>query len=216
MIINQEARSLAKTIWDYHQLNHQLKPADIIFTLGGHDLRVADRAVELYFQQMAPTIVFSGGLGNFTKGVWTNTEADRFSKIARDKGVPPDKILIENQSTNTGENVTFTQTLLAKHGIAVKTVIAVQKPYMERRTYATIKKLWPEIELMVTSPQLSYEQYPNDQISEEQVIQIMVGDLQRIRDYPAKGFQIPQDIPPEVTTAFDKLVEYGFNKHLLP
>jgi hypothetical protein len=48
----------------------------------------------------------------------------------------------------------------------------------------------------------------------ERVINIMVGDLQRIRIYPAKGFQIPQDIPDEVWTAYERLVKWGFTKHL--
>ena len=36
---------------------------------------------------------------------------------------------------------------------------------MERRTYATFKKQWPEADCLVTSPQLSYEEFGNgDQI----------------------------------------------------
>ena len=39
------------------------------------------------------------------------------------------------------------------------------------------------------------ERVSNEALSRDDVIGIMVGDLQRIRIYPAKGFQIPQDIP---------------------
>jgi hypothetical protein len=46
-------------------------------------------------------------------------------------------------------------------------------------------------------------------------ISIMVGDLQRIRLYPAKGFQIHQDIPDDVWTAYEELVAAGYDKHLL-
>ena len=42
----------------------------------------------------------------------------------------------------------------------------------------------------------------------------MVGDLQRIRIYPEKGFQIPQDIPDEVWAAYERLVGWGFTRHL--
>jgi hypothetical protein len=49
----------------------------------------------------------------------------------------------------------------------------------------------------------------------ERVINAMVGDLQRIRLYPAKGFQIPQEIPEDVWAAFEKLVAWGFDKHLV-
>ena len=44
----------------------------------------------------------------------------------------------------------------------------------------------------------------------------MVGDLQRIRLYPSKGFQISQDIPNEVWEAFEALVHEGYDKYLIP
>jgi hypothetical protein len=44
----------------------------------------------------------------------------------------------------------------------------------------------------------------------------MVGDLQRIREYPARGFQIPQDIPDDVWEAYLELVKAGFDRHLIP
>ncbi|RPH35134.1 MAG: YdcF family protein, partial [Planctomycetota bacterium] len=46
------------------------------------------------------------------------------------------------------------------------------------------------------------------------VISIMVGDLQRIRLYPGKGFQVPQEIPPEVWDAYRELVALGYDRHL--
>jgi uncharacterized SAM-binding protein YcdF (DUF218 family) len=175
---------------------------------------VADRGAELYLQGWAPILIFSGGLGNVTKGIWKTPEADRFARIALDKGVPAEAIFIENQSTNTGENILFTQRLLQEKGLSPKTFLLVQKPYMERRSYATFKKQWPDKDLIVTSPQISFEDYPTEEITMEKVINIMVGDLQRIRIYPDKGFQIPQDIPDDVWAAYERLVARGFDKHL--
>jgi uncharacterized SAM-binding protein YcdF (DUF218 family) len=86
---------------------------------------------------------------------------------------------------------------------------------MERRSYATFKKHWPEKKLIVTSPQISFEEYPTAEIPMERVINIMVGDLQRIRIYPARGFQVPQDIPEEVWNACQRLIDWGFDKHLV-
>ena len=43
----------------------------------------------------------------------------------------------------------------------------------------------------------------------------MVGDLQRIREYPARGFQVAQDIPDDVWAAFETLVAAGFDRHLI-
>jgi uncharacterized SAM-binding protein YcdF (DUF218 family) len=132
-------------------------------------------------------------------------------------GVPTEKILTENRSTNTGENIALSHELLRKHGITARRMILVQKPYMERRAYATFLKQWPgdPVDLAVTSPQLSFEDYPNAAVSLEHVIQIMVGDMQRIRVYAEKGFQVHQDIPDEVWNAYEQLVERGFTDHLI-
>jgi len=213
--MTSEIISLARVLWDYHHVNHSLKKSDCILALGSHDLRVAERAAELYLQEYAPLVIMSGGLGNFTKEMWTEKEADKFAAIAIKKGVPEDSILVENKSTNTGENILFTQKLLKEKGLDLQSFIVVQKPYMERRSYATFKKHWPDKNLMVTSPQISFKDYPTDEIPLEKVINIMVGDLQRIKLYPEKGFQIFQDIPPEVWNAYQKLVAAGFDKHLM-
>jgi hypothetical protein len=52
-------------------------------------------------------------------------------------------------------------------------------------------------------------------LSADDVVGIMVGDLQRIRLYPEKGFQIHQDIPDDVWRAYEELVEAGYDKYLL-
>jgi uncharacterized SAM-binding protein YcdF (DUF218 family) len=90
---------------------------------------------------------------------------------------------------------------------------------MERRSYATFRKRWPEMPVVVTSPRVSFDDYlrtySNAALSSDDVISIMVGDLQRIRLYPEKGFQIPQDIPADVWSAFEALVQAGYDRHLV-
>jgi uncharacterized SAM-binding protein YcdF (DUF218 family) len=207
--------ALARVLWDYHHMDHTPGPCDCILVLGSHDTRVGVRGAELFLQGLAPLLVMSGGLGNLTKGIWHEPEADIFARIARGMGVPTDRLLVENRSTNTGENIDFSRALLREHGRDPQSLLVVQKPYMERRAYATFKKRWPEKDILVTSPPIALEDYPNDSISMEDVIHIMVGDLQRIREYPAKGFQIPQDVPPAVVRAAEELIELGFTRHLI-
>jgi uncharacterized SAM-binding protein YcdF (DUF218 family) len=217
--LNDRVRTLAERIWRYHQLNHQLSAADVILVLCSYDKAVAERGAQLFLEGWAPLLIFSGGLGSITKRLWQEPEADQFAAIAVGMGVPAESILIENRSTNTGENVLFTQQLLAAKQIDPAKFILVQKPYMERRSYATFKKRWPDKEALVTSPSGSFEQYlsrySNDALSTDDVISIMVGDLQRIRLYPAKGFQIEQHIPDDVWEAFEALVDAGYDRHLI-
>lgn len=214
-MITPEISSLAQKLWDYHHLKHALTKADCILALGSHDLRVAERAADIYLEGWAPLIIMSGGLGNLTQNIWTEPEANKFAAVALKRGVPESAILIENRSTNTGENILFTQQLLKEKGIVLNDFILVQKPYMERRSFATFKTHWPEKNIIVTSPQITFENYPTDIITIEKVINIMTGDLQRIKIYPSKGFQIYQPIPTEIWDAFERLVELGFNKHLI-
>ncbi len=49
-MITPEVLSLAGQLWNYHHMNHELVKSDCILALGSHDLRVADKAAELYLQ----------------------------------------------------------------------------------------------------------------------------------------------------------------------
>ena len=217
--MDQRIRPLVDAVWRYHQLNQPLAKSDVIAVLCSHDTVVAERGAQLFLDGWAPLLVFSGGLGVITRHLWEDPEADRFARIAVAMGVPRDRILIENRSTNTGENVQFTRRLLQERGIDPESLILVQKPYMERRTFATFNKVWPGKKITVTSPQLSMDEYlhrySNDALSADDVISIMVGDLQRIREYPARGFQIPQEIPDDVWDAYEQLVRAGYDRHLM-
>lgn len=208
----------AEIIYNYHRLssNPTLTPSDAIFCLCSLDTRVASRAANLYLDGLAPILIFSGGSGKLTAARFSAPEADVFAAIAIAKGVPPSAIITESNSTNTGENVRFTFKLLEDRHIRLRKVILVQKPYMERRTFATFSKQWPDptVSFDVTSPMLGFWEYFDDENPREFIISVMVGDLVRIKEYPALGFQIEQKIPEEVWAAKERLITAGYDKHL--
>ena len=218
--MDSHLHALAETLWRYHQMNQQLKEADAILVLCSHDTRVAETGARLFLEGWAPLLIFSGGLGTITREMWSEPEADQFAQIALDMGVPQERILIENRSTNTGENISFTKILLAAKGLNPERFILVQKPYMERRSFATFRKLWPEKAVIVTSPKVGFDEYldkyANSGLTAEDVIDIMVGDLQRIKVYSEKGFQIRQEIPEDVWSAYQELLGAGFTSRLIP
>ena len=217
--MNSDIRALAEKLWNYHQMKHQLEPADVILVLCSHDERVAERGAQLFHDGWAPLLIFSGGRGAITETLWDEPEAERFARIALAMNVPRDRILIEPNSTNTGENIRFTKQLLAERGIDPQRFIVVQKPYMERRAYATFRKLWPEKDVVLTSPQVSFAEYlahyAHNSLSASDVVGIMAGDLQRIKLYPELGFQIEQEIPEDVWRAYEQLVSAGYDKYLV-
>ncbi|KAF3763125.1 DUF218-domain-containing protein [Cryphonectria parasitica EP155] len=236
----------ASLIYNYHRTRMPLPTtgADAIFCLCSLDLRVAKRAAQLFLDGLGRWLIFSGGSGTLTAGrpqFRDNPEAVVFASIAKGMGVPEDKMIVEPRSTNTGENVRFTYEMLRARGLlqgrdesaetGIRSFILVQKPYMERRTFATFMRQWPGMTttddddnkdaekrrrsvFTVTSPQLDFAEYPDENNPRDLVINIMVGDLIRIRDYPAKGYQIEQDIPDDVWEAGQRLLAAGFNKHL--
>ena len=212
--MDSEAFSLAQSLWDYLKLRGPLEKSDCIVGLGSYDLRVAERCADLYHGGWAPFVVFSGYLGNWTRGVWARSEAEIFSEHAIARGVPAEKIMLEGKSTNIGENVKFTRDLLLANHMSPGSIILVSKPSTERRVLATSQLLWPEMKIFITSPTITFsEQYENGM--RQNLIHEMVGDIQRMKVYPDLGFQIPQEIPDPVWNAYEKLVALGYGGHLI-
>src|SRR3954447_19359159 len=139
--MDQQIITLAETLWNYHVMKHEIASADAILVPCSHDERVAERAAQLYHALWAPLVIFSGGQGAITRALWDEPEAERFARISVELGVPSESILIEPHSTNTGENIEFTKRLLAERGLDLQKFIVVQKPYMERRAFATFRRL---------------------------------------------------------------------------
>lgn len=215
MTTEEEIDQLAKKLWDYGQMHHQLKPADAILVFGSYNPIVGERAAELFLQGYAPIVVFSGNRSDSTT-TWKKTEAETIADVAIATGLPKKHILLETKAKNSGENVQFSKALLAKHHITPKRIIVIQKPYAERRAFATVRKQWPEVEVQVTSPQLTYEQYvANTDRDKKRIINTIVGDIQRIKAYADQGFQIPQEMPDDVWSAFEHLVDLGYNKWVI-
>lgn len=203
-----------QVVWNYLKMNQEVHKADCILALGSHDVRVAHRAAQLFNEGFAPYIVFSGGFGRLT-GNFPKPEAEVFADEAVRLNVPKDKIIIEGKSTNTGENIKFSMELLQEKGLSPDSFILITKPYMERRAYATFKKLFPDKVVTPTSPQISFKEAPYDGFTQEDVINIMAGDLQRIKIYPEKGFLIPQEVPEKVWKAYEEIVGMGYTQHLI-
>ena len=208
-----------KVLWDYMRLDMPLSGADCIVGFGCYNEDIALRCAKLYHAGYAPRVLFTGGLGRNTKEMWTESEAERFARIAISAGVPERDILIENRSTNSAENILFTRELLREKGIAAEHLLGVHKPFMERRVMAAMGVYWPEVRFTVTSPQVSIEEYialsVGQGMEEKRVIEVLVGDFQRIDVYARKGYQLPQEIPPQAMDAYKKLTAMGYTRELV-
>ena len=207
-----------QVIWDYLCLRQIPEKADVIVGFGNFNTDIARRAAELYRQGLAPKILFTGGLGRNTEGLLPEPEAVRFARVAMECGVPEADILLEDQSTNTRENIEFTRRLLENRGIPHDRILGVHQPFMERRIKAAMGVYWPELDFSVTSPQVSIPEYlaaaKGQGVSENASVSVIVGDFQRMDLYAKKGYQLPQHIPEEAWAAFRTLVAMGYDKQL--
>lgn len=208
-----------QVIWDYLGMHQQPQKADCIVGFGNFNDNIARRAAELYHAGFAPKVLFTGGLGRNTEGLFREPEAVRFAKVAMECGVPEEDVILEDRSTNTKENIEFTREKLESLGVPCNRLLGVHQPFMERRISAAFGVYWPGTELIVTSPQVTIEEYLRDAekqgITRNAAISVIVGDFQRIELYAKLGYQLPQHIPQEAWQAFYRLVELGYDKQLV-
>lgn len=217
IVENLQEEELIKKLWNYMKSNQKIEKSDCIIGLGCEDLNIAKIAVDLYFKGYGDKIIFSGGLGKVTRNIWNEPEANKFAKYAVENGVPKEKIYVENKSTNTGDNFRFTKELIKQERLNVKTCIVVCKPYVEKRVEATLKKIMPECKGIVTSQNIEFEQYCNQYENEignrNEVIEDLVGSVERMKVFAERGWQIQMDIPNTVWQAYEDLVKMGYDKY---
>ncbi|WP_040716750.1 YdcF family protein [Nocardia veterana] len=209
-------RADVRTLWDYNLMGHEVRPVDVGIGLGSHDLGVATYAAELYARGVFPTIVFSGANAPTTVADFPAGEAVHYREHAVALGVPDRAVLVEPLATNTAENIDFSRALLRDAGHAVRSVLLISRPYQQRRSYATCRKRWPEVDVVCGSLPETLEDYVERIGSAERVVTMLVGDTQRVWRYAAEGWAIEQEVPDAVRGAYDRLVAAGFTGRLLP
>ncbi|CAL9517613.1 hypothetical protein SUDANB108_03795 [Streptomyces sp. enrichment culture] len=205
----------AQVIWDYHQMGQEPRPCSAAIGLGSHDLGVATTAADLFRAGLFPVVVFSGGNSPTTRARFPRGEAVHYREHALSLGVPDEAVLVEPRAANTGQNITFSREVLANAGVEVESLLLISKPYMERRSYATCRKLWPEVDVVCASEPLELDDYIKSIGDEKLVIDMLVGDLQRLIEYPRLGFAVEQDVPGEVYDAYERLLRAGFDSRLI-
>ncbi|MFB9614919.1 YdcF family protein [Kutzneria kofuensis] len=196
-------------------MKHQVRPADIAIGLGSHDIGVAVRAVELFKDKTVPRLLFTGANAPTTIERFPRGEAVHYREYALTHGVPDEAILIETAATNTAENFQLSKEVLRQHRVEPSSAILISRPYQERRSFATCKKLWPELDVVCTSYRPPIDEYVAGIGDAQFVINMLVGDTQRIKIFADAGYAIPQDVPDDVQAAYVRLVEAGYTSRLI-
>ena len=208
---------LAQILWDYHALETPLESSDVLLVFGSNDLRVAERAVEIFQANLVPKIIISGNVGRSSQNSnFGQAEAEVLAQAMTDQGIPTNKIILEKEATNTGENIDFSLKLMQKLGLNWQKFILLQAPYMQRRAYSAFCKTQPDRSAFSTTVRTPFLEYPyGEEITFTHLIEMLVADTQRLELYFAKGFLIKNDIPPEVWAAYEKLCAAGYDKYII-
>jgi hypothetical protein len=229
---NKEDLKLATLIWDYMNIDTQISKfpkCELIICLGSIDTLPAERSAELYKNKIGNKILFTGGSGLFFSDQGTYSTTTRaLADVAVANGVPEVDILLEEKSTNTGDNIRFSSDLLKMRGLKVKNVAVTHMPSSLRRDFLTLLKQWPspQPKFYMSSPHIKLDDYHirgyGGKLSTKEIIGAMLGDFQRCFIYPKKGFMASieqgcgQPASIETKDAYNELVELGYGgKHLL-
>jgi uncharacterized SAM-binding protein YcdF (DUF218 family) len=207
----------ARLLWDYLRLGVPARPAECLLVLGGHDIGVAHRAVELYGEGLAPLIVVSGGSRAVPDGSNSPTEADAIADVLLDGGVPKEALALERLASNTSENFWLAAELLRDLGLDPASFLAVTKPYAERRTLATARRRWPHKHVAVTSQQTAFDEYLADDIPADRILSHLAGEALRLDAYAATGLIDPgEPVPAAILDAARDLQAAGYNSRTIP
>lgn len=205
----------SKILWDYLVLNEKLTKANCILGLGSQDKEVAKYCSKLFLENYALFVIFSGGKGRLTPKKWKHPEAEEFKKIAVALGIPRSKIFIENKSTNTKENIQFTKKLISRKKMKIKKIIVVTQPFLQKRAKAVFKKYMPDVKSIFSYSNINFEKYTNPEVSKEELINMLVGEAQRLVEYPRKGYIPRQVIPKVVKKAVLALINSGYRRYVI-
>lgn len=208
-------RDHAEQLFRYHDVTETPGPVDLIIGLGSYQPAVADCCGRLYREGIAPCILFTGGLGNWTRESFDRPEAEIFRDRAVAAGVPAAAILVEPEARHLGENASLARRLLETAGLGPRRIAVVTKRNTTRRARSTFRRVWPQMTGTFHGPDMHWSEQAVPPRNAGDVVDELVGDLQRILVYPALGHQLPETVPPDVLDSYVELIRAGFDRHLL-
>ncbi|MFG0515640.1 YdcF family protein [Kluyvera intermedia] len=214
-----------------------IQDTQLIVMAGNAVMPTIDAACRLASEN-GGTLLISGGIGHSTDFLYQaiaqhpcycslsiegQPEARLLAEIAhRFWHIPRERIVVEDLSTNCGENAWFTRRTLVEKGIHVQRATVVQDPTMQRRTMATFDRVWQEESdapewlsypgyqpvLENTAKGVSWRQPAQGLWPVARYLALIIGELPRLRDNAegygprGKGFIAHVDIPDEIEAAW--------------
>jgi uncharacterized SAM-binding protein YcdF (DUF218 family) len=218
-------------------------PADLLVLLGNAVLATADAVAAGLRAGVAERLLIAGGRGHSTRHLRTAVRADprddglpldgrAEAEILRDvlarwHGLDPQSILVETQSTNCGANAERAHALLRERGLRPADVVLVQDPTMQRRTWASFRRVWgeerpprfhnapPFVPTVEADGDVLHFAQPDRAglWPMERFVSLVMGEIPRLRNDEhgygpnGRGYIVAVDIPPAVEAAYERLLD---------
>lgn len=201
-------------LWKYLVDITNLQKSDVILILGGHDISVGTCAIEVFKRGFSDIIVVSGGPYNLPDSKLENpkvTEADIIYQELIYGGIPKEHILLEKESSNTSENFEYSRLKISDRIKSFSSYIIVSKPYALKRAGLTGRKIWPGKKQFRYCITTSLHDYQKQKINYKKQINMMIGEIERLKVYPTFGFFDEVFIPEYVFNATSRLKRKGFS-----
>lgn len=246
-------RDLDEMSTTFLQDNCGQSKVDLLILLGNSIPCTAEKAAEIFHQGLADRLMIAGGRGHSTKYLRENikkqqryqeiktagrAEADIFYDVIkqylydqkednRRKGrfLNEETVLIENKSTNCGDNARQALKIVRKHKLSLHTVLLIQDPTMQLRTDASFRREWrqmsavtfinfaPFIPRVAGNDRDSFFYVNNNKglWSRQRFLSLILGEVPRLRDdengYGPRGqdYIAHVDIPEKISEAHQSL-----------
>jgi len=173
-----------RKITDYIFLESKPRKADLAIVFGTRYSDPIEKVFELYRNKLVSKILVSGGKNKVTGEKEASMMRDRLIKL----GVEKENILIEEESTNSLENVLFSKIIIEnKIGFKnIKKIIAVVKHYHSRRALMTLKKHFPKNIELIPAPYDIYGFTKNNWFEKEKGREKVMSEWNKIKKYLKK------------------------------
>ncbi len=203
----------AEQIFRYLYIKDEPRPADLIVGFGHFDMEIPRLCGRLYESGFASCILFTGGIGAGTADL-NQPEGQAFRDALRQEfpGIPDKHVLVESQSTNTSENVLFSEEVLRleDEGFCfekgIRTVLAVASPYRQRRVMLTLGRLYPDVRVVNVPPVSTLEeQRALFDTKGQELVPMLAGEVERLVRYAKLGYIREEKLPPHIEEAYRAL-----------
>lgn len=206
---------------------------DYIILGGEDDIRTASFAYEMYnvYKKYNSNlkIIAAGGKGVLTSVMFKDfgSEADTLAYVLKELGFPEEDLIIQNESTNTGENVTFTIDKINEEFKKGNTSLNFENansvwilpPRQSKRFHYTLNKQLQDKNYSLDKQSITYPDFPyEDSVAdfncydlENIFIDAIVGNAIRFLLYPEKGYhtELEEKFTEKQKEAMFNLIEQG-------